>query len=592
MTPRSAAKNKKKKKVKKKASATKRLIELSEKQLYVMSAGLAAARERSEPLEGEVLEEPEHGPPPHQEERGLLELQDAVVDQPHGVPKRTEEVNEESLHLRLAGLEPLGVLQLLLVVAEEAFDGRSVVRVLAREDHFDAKLKDVLAHLLAAVVRRVVKQPVGVVPPVATLRGEQLGEAREEHQHDVAVGVELREAEVQLALRVNRSNHVDSVAQLLVRHGVRLAPLPPLLVAEVEVRQPRLVDVDDALALGQQREHLLGIMHAHDETALGVALVRNLLEHSVPHVEVVAKDAADASERYIELLALEQMHLDLLGRPDVLPALEVRLDLLLEALVLLLSGLPLLGKSSVGVVRESHRLDEVANERWLDVAERSRFDLADSFFEHELGNLLQLCGAEAVLRRLAPELALDADLVGELVAALLALAELLLAPSAQVHHGGRQLHWLSSVDAATDCSHGLRLLCKVGPQLGGQLGVVAELLLAQTRRLDAEPLGLLLEAVGIEDELAAEHSCLFANGLERLVVLEVLASFVDHEPLLLDQRQRLDPGPLQRVRRPAALHLFLLLVAGGRALLRRDDPVDGEPCLSHLGVALQVDAVY
>ena len=87
-----------------------RLNMQNEEKLYVLSAGLAAALERSEPLEGEVLEEPEHSLPPHQEDCRSPQLQDAVVDQPHGVPKRTEEVNEESLHLRLASFQPLGVL--------------------------------------------------------------------------------------------------------------------------------------------------------------------------------------------------------------------------------------------------------------------------------------------------------------------------------------------------------------------------------------------------------------------------------------------------------------------------------------------------
>ena len=68
----------------------------------------------------------------------------------------------------------------------------------------------------------------------------------EEHQHDVAVCVELRQAQVQLALRVEGSNHIHAMAQRLVADGVLLSPEPPLLAAEVEVGQPRLVDVQYA----------------------------------------------------------------------------------------------------------------------------------------------------------------------------------------------------------------------------------------------------------------------------------------------------------------------------------------------------------
>ena len=197
-----------------------------------------------------------------------------------------------------------------------------------------------------------------------------------------------------------------------------------------------------------------------------------------------------------------------------------------------------------------------------------------------------------MLRLLAPLLAVTAYLEGEHGRALVAPIELFLAPSIQFKDGGRQLDFLRVVRVVSSNIERLRLRHEVHSQLSGQLGVITELFLAQTRRLDAELLGLLPEAVGIEDELTAVKIRLLADRLERLVPFEVLASFVDHEPLLLDQRQRLDPGPLQWVRRPATLHLLHLLVAVGRALLRLDDPVDGKPCLSHLPLTFLAHAVY
>ena len=102
------------------------------------------------------------------------------------------------------------------------------------------------SHLLASVIRSVIEQPVRVASPVRPLLGQQLSQAREEHQHDVAVRVELRQAQVYVALGVDGSNHVDAVAQALHRHSVPLAPLSPFLVTEVKVGQPRFIYVQYA----------------------------------------------------------------------------------------------------------------------------------------------------------------------------------------------------------------------------------------------------------------------------------------------------------------------------------------------------------
>ena len=179
----------------------------------------------------------------------------------------------------------------------------------------------------------------------------------EEHQHDVAVCVELRQAQVQLALRVEGSNHVHAVAQRLVADGVLLSPEPPLLAAEVEVGQPRLVDVDDACTLLQQLKHLLGVAHPHDEAPLRVALKRHFLEDAVSHVKIVSQDLLYATDRDIETLAVEQMGLDLLGRPHMLTPFYVLRDVLLQLLVLQLPSVPVRSERVVGMLRESYRLD-------------------------------------------------------------------------------------------------------------------------------------------------------------------------------------------------------------------------------------------
>ena len=80
---------------------------------------------------------------------------------------------------------------LLLVVVEKSLDRGSVVCVLAREYDFHSEVDQVLSNVPAAVVRRVVEQPVRVFSPVRSLLAQQLSQAREKHQHDVAVCVEL-----------------------------------------------------------------------------------------------------------------------------------------------------------------------------------------------------------------------------------------------------------------------------------------------------------------------------------------------------------------------------------------------------------------
>ena len=109
----------------------------------------------------------------------------------------------------------LWVLLLLLVVVEEELDRCCSVAILPGQDDLDTEVEDVLPHLLALVVGCVVEQPVGVVPPVALLVGENGGQPGEKHEHHVAVGVELREAEVEMAIGVNGCDHVDAMAEAL-----------------------------------------------------------------------------------------------------------------------------------------------------------------------------------------------------------------------------------------------------------------------------------------------------------------------------------------------------------------------------------------
>jgi DNA polymerase III epsilon subunit-like protein len=106
------------------------------------------------------------------------------------------------------------------------------------------------------------------------------------------------------------------------------------------------------------------------------------------------------------------MGLDLLGRPHVLTPLYVLRDVLLQLLVLQLPSVPVRRERVVGMLRESYRLDEIANERGLDIAQPGHLDLADAVLEHKLGDLLKLRGSELVLRHLAHSFVLAANFKG------------------------------------------------------------------------------------------------------------------------------------------------------------------------------------
>ena len=311
----------------------------------------------------------------------------------------------------------------------------------------------------------------------------------------------------------------------------------------------------------QQLKQLLGVAHPHDQAPFRVALEWYLLEDAVPHVEVVLQDPLHARDRDVETLAVEQMGFDLLGSPDVLPPLDVLCDVLLQLVMPQLPSVPVCGERREGMLRESYRLDQIADERWLDIAQLGHLDLADTLLEHELDDLLQLHGAELVLRQFAPPLLLAACFVGQLCVALVLVAAVLLAASVQLEHGSWELD-LFIVDCATCCCLEHRCLSlEASSKLRGQYAVLVELFLAQARGVEAEGLRLLLEAVRVENELAALHAGLFPNRLEVPVESEVFRAVEDHELLLLDQPQRLDPRPLQRLRPAPSLHLFLLVAA-------------------------------
>ena len=74
------------------------------------------------------------------------------------------------------------------------------------------------------------------------------------------------------------------MAERLVADGVLLTTLSPLPTAKVQVRQPGLVDIDNASTTLEQLEHLLGVQHPGYEASLRVASILDLLKHTIAHI--------------------------------------------------------------------------------------------------------------------------------------------------------------------------------------------------------------------------------------------------------------------------------------------------------------------
>ena len=82
--------------------------------------------------EGKIAVKPEDGLSPEENERGLMQALDAVIDQCNCVPKRTVRVSIEKMYLRFGCLNSSGILVLAFVVAEEQLTRCSTVSILPR----------------------------------------------------------------------------------------------------------------------------------------------------------------------------------------------------------------------------------------------------------------------------------------------------------------------------------------------------------------------------------------------------------------------------------------------------------------------------
>ena len=110
----------------------------------------------------------------------------------------------------------------------------------------------------------------GVLPELGVLLGQDGDELGEVGHDDRLVGVGLRERDVGVALRVEAADDIDVMSKILIGLGVLGTPGRPLASAEVQVGAPTFIDADDPLLLGQQPEHLLGVVLSQHERSIKI----------------------------------------------------------------------------------------------------------------------------------------------------------------------------------------------------------------------------------------------------------------------------------------------------------------------------------
>ena len=118
----------------------------------------------------------------------------------------------------------------------------------------------------------IIKEPYCVLLPARRLLIQLCRNVVEERHHNVAVGVGMRQRVKDLPICVKCCNQGYPWIDYLGRNSTGGLLGTPLLADEVELAEPRLVHIDDALARFQllQQHHSKPL--SQNEASLGVAL--------------------------------------------------------------------------------------------------------------------------------------------------------------------------------------------------------------------------------------------------------------------------------------------------------------------------------
>ena len=203
--------------------------------------------------------------------------------------------------------------------------------------------------------------------------------------------------------------------------------------------EPGLVDVDDALALLEEGDQLLGVERPGDEAALRVALEDDLLDAAVAHAEVVVQDGFDLVQLDVGIGFSLESGLNLLGLPDV-PLLgehvaDAGADLLLPGLL----GVALCGELPDAVLAQLLVPEESGNKGRANAVDLSDVLLAVVLLAVEPDHVGKILGRELLLVALPASVVVVASLVAKVEVLLAAVNALLLAAAVEIRNGnGRE----------------------------------------------------------------------------------------------------------------------------------------------------------
>ena len=161
------------------------------------------------------------------------------------------------------------------------------------------------------MVPRAVEEEDRLLLPIGIFSIELHHQVPHEDEHHVAVGVGVRQREVDSAVGVERSNQRQPRIHGSLNHRSGSIARAPHLPREVRLVQPRFVDVDTPVLAAQELQHLEGILLSKYEAALGVALDRHLLGYPVSESEFRLQNAADLGQGELDIMEMIDFLLNL-----------------------------------------------------------------------------------------------------------------------------------------------------------------------------------------------------------------------------------------------------------------------------------------
>ena len=189
-------------------------------------------------------------------------------------------------------------------------------------DYLEAEPAQMVLDLLILVVAGAVEKQYGLLPEVGAVPLEldrQLGQVE---PHDVGIGIDLSQGHIGIALRVHGRYHRDPGAHLFGRYAIPRTLSSPFAVDVLDAGDPGLIDVDDALALLDELQHLDCESLSKNQVPLIIAPEAQFVAELVLEAHVAAENLPDLMDRRLDLIMELAMVLDEGGPGDVLVQVE------------------------------------------------------------------------------------------------------------------------------------------------------------------------------------------------------------------------------------------------------------------------------